>query len=66
VLKVINDTFKFEGPAGAAAMEISLRNSISGTKFSMDTKAFQAAADYLHTTQQIDRVVDTSKILQLR
>lgn len=66
VLKVINDTFKFEGPAGAAAMEISLRNSISGTKFSMDTKAFQAVADYLHSTQQIDRVVDTSKILQLR
>jgi hypothetical protein len=47
-------------------MEISLRNSISGTKFSMDAKAFQAVADYLHSTQQIDRLVDTSKILQLR
>jgi NitT/TauT family transport system substrate-binding protein len=66
VLKVMNDTFKFEGPAGPAAMEISLRNSISGTKFSLDTKAFQAVADYLHATGQIDKVVDTSKILQLR
>ena len=66
VLKVINDTFKIEGPAGAAAVEASLRNSISGAKFSLDAKALQHAADYLHNTQQIDKKFDTSKILQLR
>jgi len=66
VLKVANDTFKIEGAAGAAAVETSLRNSISGTKFSLDTKAFQYSADYLSSTQQIDKVFDTSKIVQLR
>ena len=66
VLKVINDTFKIEGPAGAAAIEASLRNSISGVRFSLDTKALQHAADYLHNTQQIDKKFDTSKVLQLR
>lgn len=66
VLKVANDTFKIEGPAGAAAVETSLRNSISGTRFSMDAKAFQYSADYLYSTQQIDKNFDTSKVLQLR
>lgn len=66
VLKVINDTFKIEGPAGAAAIEASLRNSISGVRFSLDSKALQHAADYLHNTQQIDKKFDTSKVLQLR
>lgn len=66
VLKVINDTFKIEGPAGAAAVEASLRNSIAGSRFALDAKALQAAADYLHRTGQIDKPVDTSKILQLR
>ena len=66
VLKVINDTFKVEGPAGAAAVEASLRNSIAGSRFGLDPKALQAAADYLHRTAQIDKTVDTSKLLQLR
>ncbi|TDM09026.1 MAG: ABC transporter substrate-binding protein [Ideonella sp. MAG2] len=66
VLKVVNDTFKIEGPAGAAAVEASLRNSINSARFSLDTKAFQHAADYLHSTGQIDKVFDTSKLLQLR
>lgn len=66
VLKVINDTFKIEGPAGAAAVEASLRNSISGSRFALDPKALQHAADYLLTTKQIDKSFDTSKILQLR
>jgi hypothetical protein len=43
-----------------------LRNSIPGTRFSMDTKAFQYSADYLFSTQQIDKNFDTSKVLQLR
>ena len=68
VLKVINDTFKIEGPAGAMAVETSLRNAISGSglAFSLDPKALQAAAEYLHKTAQIDKTVDTSRILQLR
>ena len=66
VLKVINDTFKIEGPAGAAAIEASLRNSIGGSRFALDAKALQASADYLSNTQQIDKTFDTSKILQLR
>ncbi len=66
VLKVINDTFKIEGPAGASAVEASLRNSIAGARFALDPKALQAAADYLHRTTQIDKTVDTSKLLQLR
>lgn len=66
VLKVINDTFKIEGPAGLEAVETSLRNSISGARFSLDAKALQAAADYLSRTGQIDKPVDTGKILQLR
>jgi NitT/TauT family transport system substrate-binding protein len=66
VLKVINDTFKIEGPAGAAAVEASLRNSIGGSKFSLDPKALQHAADYLFNTKQIDKSFDTSKILGLR
>jgi len=66
VLKVINDTFKIEGPAGASAVEVSLRNSIGGARFSLDAKALQASADYLSNTQQIDKTFDTSKILQLR
>lgn len=66
VLKIINDTFKIDGPAGAAAIEISLRNSISSVRFALDTQSLQHAADYLHNTQQIDKSFDTSKILQLR
>ncbi len=66
LLKIINDTFKIEGPAGALAVETSLRGSITGAGFSLDPKALQAAADYLHKTAQIDKTVDTSKILQLR
>ena len=38
----------------------------SGARFSLDAKALQHAADYLHNTQQIDKKFDTSKILQLR
>lgn len=66
VLKVINDTFKIEGPAGASAVEASLRSSIAGARFALEPKALQAAADYLHRTTQIDKTVDTSKLLQLR
>lgn len=68
LLKIINDTFKIEGPAGALAVETSLRNATMGGSlaFSLDPKAFQAAADYLLKTGQIDKKVDTTKILQLR
>lgn len=66
VLKIVNDTFKIEGPAGASAVEASLRNSIGGSRFALDPKALQAAADYLYRTAQIDKTLDTGKILQLR
>jgi hypothetical protein len=32
----------------------------------LDPKALQASADYLQRTGQIDKAVDTSKLLQLR
>ena len=66
LLKIINQTFKIDGPAGAAAVEHSLRNAISGARFSYDAKALQHAADYLHKSGRIDKVVDTSRMLQLR
>ena len=68
LLKIINDTFKIEGPAGALAVETSLSNATmgGGLGFSLDPKALQAAADYLHKTAQIDKTVDTAKLLQLR
>lgn len=66
ILKIINDTFKIEGPTGALAVETSLRNAITSSGFSLDPKALQAAADYLHKTAQIDKTVDTAKLLQLR
>jgi hypothetical protein len=47
-------------------VETSLRNSINGARFTLDPKALQAAADYLHRTAQIDKSVDTGKLLQLR
>ena len=68
LLKIINDTYKIEGPTGALAVETSLRNATmgGGLGFSLDPKALQAAADYLHKTAQIDKTVDTAKLLQLR
>ncbi|CAN1537528.1 ABC transporter substrate-binding protein [Limnohabitans sp. B9-3] len=66
LLKIVNDTFKIEGPTGAAAVEASLRNAITSSGFSLDPKALQAAADYLQKTAQIDKTFDTSKLLQLR
>lgn len=66
VLKIVNDTFKVDGAAGAAAVEASLRNAVPGSRFALDPKALQGAADYLYRTAQIDKAVDTSKLLQLR
>ncbi len=66
LLKIVNDTFKIEGPAGALAVENSLRFAITSAGFTLDPKALQAAADYLYKTAQIDKTVDTAKLLQLR
>lgn len=64
VLKVVNDTFKIDGPAGAAAVDASLKASISGVRFTADPKALQYAADYLLATKQMNAAFDTKKILQ--
>lgn len=66
VLKVVNDTFKIEGPAGAAAVDASLKASLSGVRFTIDPKALQYAADYLVLTKQMNANFDTKKILQQR
>lgn len=64
VLKVVNETFKIDGPAGAAAVDASLKASISGVRFTADPKALQNAADYLLATKQMNAAFDTKKILQ--
>lgn len=66
VLKIVGQTFKIDGPAGAAAVDASLRNTIASSRFALDPKALQYAAEYLHRTGQIDKVLDTSRLLQLR
>ena len=66
VLKVVNDTFKIDSPAGAAAVDASLKASISGVRFTADAKALQYAADYLVATKQMNASFDTKKILQQR
>lgn len=66
LLKIAQDTFKITAPGGDQILEISLRNSVPSFKFSVDAKALQHIADYLRRNGQIDKAVDTSKLLQLR
>jgi NitT/TauT family transport system substrate-binding protein len=66
VLKVAQDTFKIPTAGGDKIVEVSLKNSMAGFKFAVDPKALQFAADYMRGSGQIDKLVDTSKLLQQR
>jgi NitT/TauT family transport system substrate-binding protein len=66
ILKIAQDTFKIASPGGDQVLEISVRNSVPSFKFSLEPKALQHIAEYMKNNAQIDKVVDTSKLLQLR
>jgi NitT/TauT family transport system substrate-binding protein len=65
-LKVAQDTFKITAPGGDKILELALRNSMPSFYFPADAKAFQSAAQYMQRTGQIDKEVDTSKLLVAR
>ncbi|MDM0043324.1 ABC transporter substrate-binding protein [Variovorax dokdonensis] len=62
-LKVAQDTFKITAPGGDKILELALRNSMPSFHYQADAKAFQNAAQYMQSTGQISKVVDTSKLL---
>lgn len=66
LLKIAQDTFKITAPGGDQILQISLRNNLPSFKVDVDPKALQHIAEYLHRNGQIDKVVDTSKLMQLR
>lgn len=63
MLKVARDTFKITAPDGDRILEVALRNSIPGAKFTVDAKALRHVAEYMQRTGQIDKVVDTSGLM---
>lgn len=63
VLKIAQDTFKINAPGGEKILDVALRNAIPGLRFEVDPKALQHAAQYMQQTGQIDKTVDTSKLL---
>ena len=63
MLKVAQDTFKITTPNGDQVLAISLRNNLPTYGFELDPKAMQHIAEYMHRTGQIDKLVDTGKLL---
>lgn len=66
ILKIAQDTFKITSEGGDKVLEIALRNMLPGFKFPVDAKALQHAAEYNFRNGQIDKLVDTSKLLLQR
>jgi len=66
VLKVAQDTARINAPGGDQILDISLRNGLPTFRFALDAAALQHAAEYLHRTGQVDKLVDTSRLMQLR
>jgi NitT/TauT family transport system substrate-binding protein len=66
IFKIAQDTFKITTPGGDQVLEVALRNSLPSFKFAVDAKALQHIAEYMKNNAQIDKLVDTSKLLQLR
>jgi NitT/TauT family transport system substrate-binding protein len=66
LLKIAQDTFKINAPGGDKVLEISLRNNLASFRVDVRPQAIQHIAQYMHANGQIDKVVDTSKMLQLR
>jgi NitT/TauT family transport system substrate-binding protein len=65
-LKVAQDSFKIDIPKGAEVVTAVLKTSLPAYRFSMDPKSVQAAADYLLASKQLDKAVDTSKLLHIK
>ena len=63
ILKIAQDTFKINAKGGDQILDVALRNAIPGMRFAVDPKALQHAAQYMKETGQVDKVVDTSKLL---
>jgi NitT/TauT family transport system substrate-binding protein len=62
-LKVAQDSFKIDVPKGSDVVTAVLKTSLSAYRFSLDPKSVQAAADYLLASKQLDKAVDTSRLL---
>ena len=65
-LKVALDTFKIDIPKGTEVVTAVLKTTLSAYRFSLDPKAVQAAADYLLATKQLDKALDTSRLLHIK
>ncbi|AMO23685.1 hypothetical protein GCM10027034_37220 [Ramlibacter solisilvae] len=66
MLKIAQDTFKIEAQGADKVIEIALRNSLPGYRYSVEPKALQHVAEYMQRSGQIDKLVDTSKLLLAR
>jgi NitT/TauT family transport system substrate-binding protein len=66
VFKIAQDTGKINAPGGEQILDFALRNGIGSYRFALDPAALQHAAEYLHRSGQVDKVVDTARLLQLR
>ena len=63
MLKIAQDTFKINAPGGEQILDVALKNAAPSLRFTVDPKAMQHAANYMQETGQIDKAVDTSKLL---
>jgi NitT/TauT family transport system substrate-binding protein len=66
VLNVAQDSFKIDVPKGPEVVAAVLKTTLAAYRFSLDPKSVQAAADYLVTSKQLDKPVDTAKLLANR
>ena len=66
MLKVAQATFQVAGEGGDKILDIAMRNALPGYRFSLDLKALQHIAQYNFQIGQIDKLVDTSKLLYAR
>ncbi len=63
MLKLAQETFKINAPGGDKVLEISLRNNLKSFKYDVDPAALQHIAETMQRGGQIDKVVDTGKLL---
>lgn len=63
LFKIAQDTFKITSEGGDKVLEVALRSSLPSFRVDVDPKALQHVAGYMHRSGQIDKVVDTSKLL---
>ncbi|MDZ7854680.1 ABC transporter substrate-binding protein [Sphaerotilus sp.] len=66
VFKIAQETGKINIPSGDQILDFSLRTGLPSYRFALEPAALQHAADYLHRTGQVDKLVDTARLLQLR